>query len=383
MKKIKDFSLKGKNVLLRCDFNVPLSSKGDVLDNFRIKSVLPTIKYLQKQGARIILMGHLEKKDETYSFKLLIPEMTKIFGEKPFFISDYLKEDTRKKIKDSTSLGQIILLENLRFHQEEKENNQDFAKAIARLGDVYINDAFSVCHRSHASIVGIPKYLPSTAGLLLEKELKNLSRLLKNPDRPFVAIIGGIKIKTKGKAVLNALKIADYVLVGSKIGEYIFNEKDILQRPKLESFNFFKNFDLKSKKIIYPIDGIFAYKKDYSKTRIGLVEDLKKDEDILDIGPKTIEKFKEIINSAKTILWSGAIGMYEKKDFEKGTKAVAEAIKSNQDSFSVAGGGETISFIKKFKLSKEFDFLSTGGGAMLGLLSEKKLPGIKALKYYD
>ncbi len=381
MKKLKDFDLQGKNVLIRCDLNAPVSPEGKVLDNFRIKSVLPTIRYLIKEKARVILIAHLEKRDKTYSLKHLINELEELLDQKVFFFSDYLKKRARKTIEEKVDFGEVVLLENLRFHKGEKKNSDSFAKKLASLGDVFANNAFSVCHRPHASIIGIPKYLSSTVGFLFQKELENLNKLLENPERPFVVIIGGVKIKTKGKAVLNSLRIADFVLVGSKIQEHIFSQKGILENRDLPVFDFLDKIDLDDEKVVFPKDGVFASQKTRNNLRKAPIKDLKENEDFLDIGPESIREFKKKIKSAKTILWSGPVGMFEDERFDDGTKAIVKAILKNEPSFSVAGGGETISFIRKYDLKEGFDFLSTGGGAMLRLLDKKPLPGIKALKY--
>lgn len=381
MKKLQDFNLQGKNVLVRCDFNVPVSFDGEVLDDFRIKSVLPTINYLIKKRARVILMGHLERKGKAYSFNCLIPELNKLLGRKVFLFSDYFKKDSRDFLARKVNFGEVALLENLRFHKEEKENDKDFAKSLASLGDIYVNNAFSVCHRAHASIVAITEFLPSTAGFLLKKELDNLSALFRHPERPFVIIIGGVKLKAKGKAIISALEIADFVILGSKMEELLLFQKGILKNRNLPKFDFLKKIDVDNKKLIHPIDGVFAFKKTKDNLREGYIETLKENEAIFDVGPKSLNRFKEVIGKAKTILWSGAMGMYEDERFKHGTEKLAKVIKNNELSFNVAGGGETVSFIKNFNLEKGFDFLSTGGSAMLGLLNREELPGIKALDY--
>ena len=374
MKKIQDFNFQGKNVLVRCDFNVPLTGE-KILDNFRIKSTIPTIKYLTENNARVILMSHLECRGKVYSLKCLIPELERLLNKKIFFVTDYLSKDARKKIEKSVKLGGVVLLENLRFHGEEKNNDSVFAQRLSKLGDIFINDAFSVCHREHASIVSLPKYLPSTAGFLLEKELETFSILFKNPKRPFVIIIGGAKIKSKTEAVVGAVDVADIVLIGSKIGEVILAQKGVLKNREVPRVKTLEPVILDSK-IINPVDGIFLSK---NNVRTGPIDSLEVNENVLDIGPKTIKEFKEIIKKANTILWGGSIGVHEEERFENGTREIAQAIIDNKDSFNVAGGGETVSFIKKFKLEKGFNFLSTGGSAMLNLLNKKELLGVIAL----
>ena len=374
MKKIQDFNFQGKNVLVRCDFNVPLMGE-KILDTFRIKATIPTIKYLIENNTRVILMSHLECKGKVYSLKCLIPELERLLNKKIFFVTDYLSKDARKKIEENVKLGGVVLLENLRFHGEEKNNDSVFAQRLSKLGDIFINDAFSVCHREHASIVSLPKYLPSTAGFLLEKELETFSILFKNPKRPFVIIIGGAKIKSKTEAVVGAVDVADIVLIGSKIGEVILAQKGVLKNREVSRVKALESVILDSK-IINPVDGVFLSK---NNVRTGSIDSLEVNENVLDIGPKTIKEFKEIIKKANTILWGGSIGVHEEERFENGTREIAQAIIDNKDSFNVAGGGETVSFIKKFKLEKGFNFLSTGGSAMLNLLNKKGLLGVIAL----
>ncbi len=379
MKKLQDFNFKGKNVLVRCDFNVPLSSQGQVLDDFRIKATLPTIEYLIERKAKVILMSHLETRDEAISLKQIVPKLEELLGKKIKFLVNYLEKDAKREIEE-VKLGEVILLENLRFHREEKENNKPFAKKISKLGDFFVNEAFSVCHRNHASLVSIPEYLPKAAGILLEREIKVLSQLLKKFNRPFVAIIGGIKVSSKIKTILNILKIADHLLLGSKMGEVILAEKEILIGRRLPKEKLVQELNLTDPKVHLPLDGVMALRdvKEGSLRKAGLGT-LRTKEEVFDIGPETIKIFKEMIKTAKTILWNGPLGMFEDKRFELGTKEIADSIVRNYSAFKVAGGGETILAIRKFKLEEKFDFLSSGGGAMLQFLAGEKLPGIEAL----
>ena len=377
MKEIQTFNFQGKNVLVRCDFNVSIKNETP-LDYFRVNATIPTINYLIENKARVILMSHLECDGKTYSLKCLVPELEKLLNKKVSFITDYLETDSRKKIEESVKPGEVALLENLRFHGEEKNNNDAFAQRLSKLGDIFVNDAFSVCHREHASIVSLPKYLPSTAGFLLEKEIKTFSVLFNNPERPFVIIIGGSKVRLKTEAVIGAVNIADFVLIGSKIGEVILSQRGVMANRQVPSIKALEEVILESK-IINPVDGVFLSKDNEDGLRMGSIESLGRNEDILDVGPKTVKEFKKIIKKAKMILWGGPIGMYEDERFERGTREIAQAIMDNKSSFNVAGGGETVSFIRKFKLEKGFNFLSTGGSAMLSLLNKKDLPGIVAL----
>ncbi len=365
MKKLTDFDFKNKTVLLRCDFNVPISQDGEILDDFRIRKTVPTIRYLIKEKARIVLMSHLELEKKNLSLIHIIPRLNELLNQKVELLTDYIEGGAKEKIK-KVEFGQIILLENLRFYEQEKTNNDEFAKKLSQLGDIFINEAFSVSHREHASVVSIVKYLPSTFGILFEKELEVLSKTLEEPKRPFVVIVGGIKIETKMKTILNLLEKADHLLLGSKMGEAILSYGD--------------NIDT-NKKINLPPDGIIGFKNQTDKRiREGTMAAVKKEEDVFDIGPKTIKLFRRIIKEGKTILFNGPVGVYENKRFEKGTREILNAITNNKSAFKIAGGGDTISAIKKFGLTEKFDFLSTGGGAMLKFLAGEKLPGIEALK---
>jgi len=381
MKKLADFEYKGKKVLVRVDFNVAFSEKGEILEDYRIKNTVPTIEYLIKKGAKIILMSHLGEGDpKTDSLKPVAEETSKIIGKKVKFIPDCVGSEVREEIEKMKE-GEIVLLENVRFHKEEKENNENFAREIASFGDIFINDAFSVCHRKHASVVGIPRFLPSSAGLLLEKEIEILSKVLKEFTPPLVVVIGGVKIESKIKTIVNFLKIADHLLLGSKIGEAILVRKGVLPGREAVEEESIDKIDITSLKIHLPLDGVIAL-KDLSEEycREGGIGTLKKEEEIFDIGPETIKVFKGIIKNAKTIFWSGPVGMFEDKRFEAGTKEIGDAIVRNFTAFKVAGGGDTVAAIDKFHFQTKFDFVSTGGGAMLEFLAGAELPGIRALE---
>ena len=348
MKKLKEFNLKNKRVLVRCEFNVPLSSEGLILDDFRIKETVPTIKYLIDKKAKVILISHLGRPGGKVVKKFSLRKVQKrlsCYLKKPVLgANDCLGREVEKKVNDMKP-GQVLLLENLRFYKGEEKNDSGFTKALAKLGDIYINDAFGASHRTHASIVGIPKYLPSGIGLLMEEEINSLRRVIKNPKRPLVSIIGGAKVETKVRFINKISKISDFVLLGGLIGE-----------------------ELKDKGI----------KIDYPKKVIGQVEPFKGDFKY-DIGPETVKIFKSKIKSAKTILFNGVLGKAEEKRFARGTEEILKAIVKGS-AFSVVGGGEMAEFINKLGLSSKFGHISTGGGAMLAFLSGEKLPGIEALK---
>ena len=322
MKTLRDFDFQNKRVLVRCDFNVPLSDEGNILDDFRIRQTLPTIEYLINEGAEVILMSHLDNPGGKFVKELVMTP-----------IAERLAELLQKK---------VVLLENLRFNPGEESNDDNFAKDLAQRGDIYVNDAFGVCHRRHASVVAITKYLPSCAGFLLEKEIGVLSSLMEKPKRPLVAIIGGAKVEKKAKFINKFSEIADSVLISGLIQKEA-KEKNI-------------RFD-HPEKIIKPID----------EAREGK-----------DVGPKTIELFKGKISLARTVFWNGPLGEIEKEEFTKGTKAVAQAI-VDSGAFSVVGGGETVFLFGEVGIIDKFSHVSTGGGAMLAFLAGEKLPGIEAL----
>ena len=344
LKTLKDFSFENKRVLVRCDFNVPLAQKrGIILDDFRIKQTLPTIEYLIEKGAKLLLISHLGRPGGKVVENLrLTPIQNRLMEYLDVQVSkapDCVGEEIEKWSREMQP-GEILLLENLRFHKEEEENNEVFAKELAKLGDIFINDAFSVCDRNHASIVGIPKYLPSGEGFLLEKEVKVLSKIIENPITPLVAIFGGRE--GDFKAINKISEIANWILIGGLIKKEIEMKNIHLKYPS---------------KIIEPIDNI----------------------DGKDIGPQTINLFKEKISQAKTIFWSGPLGKIEEEEFSKGTKKIAKAIIESK-AFSVVGGGETVEFINKIGLAEKLNHVSTGGNAMLVFLAGDKLPGLEALK---
>jgi 3-phosphoglycerate kinase len=392
MRALKDFQLENKKVLLRVDFNVPLDKKGKILDDFRIKKTLPTINYLREKKAKIILISHLGRplknqkikaKSKKYSLKLLVPCLENLFKAKVKFLEDCIGSKVKEKVEKMKG-GEISLLENLRFHPEEEENNPRFAQELAELGDYFIQDAFGVCHRSHASVVELPKYLPSGMGLLLEREIKVLSKILREPWHPLVVIIGGIKIGTKIGAIRNFLKKADSLLIGGEIANVILRVKGIcLSKPLPDEkiIDKLRDLQLTNPKLHLPVDVIVSPDKTgqlYIREEAPAA--VRKEEEIFDIGPETIRMFSEIIKKAKMILWSGPLGFFENPLFEKGTKIIGDKIARNHKAFKVAGGGDTILALKKFHLREQFDFISTGGGAMLRFLGGEKLPGIEALK---
>jgi len=342
---VGDFSVTGKRVLVRCDFNVPVDEKGNISDDFRIKQAIPTIKYLVENKAKIILMSHLDPEstgvaDKKYNLNKVAERLADLLGMPVEKEDDCIGPDVEvqtNKLKE----GEVLVLENLRFYKEEKDNDEGFAKKLSFLGDIFVNDAFGTCHREAASIALVPKFLPHCAGLLLEKEIENLDKVLKLPASPMVAIVGGTKISTKAKFIDNISNVADCVIISGLIAKEI-QDKNV----KL----------VNSEKVIQPTGDLSA----------------------LDINDESIKIFQEKIAGAKTILWNGPFGKFEDKEYVKGTLAIAKAI-IESGAYSVVGGGETVEFIQKQGIIDKFSHVSTGGGAMLAYLAGEELPGLVAL----
>lgn len=343
MRKLNDFNFKNKRVLVRCDFQVPIDENGKILSDLKITSTVPTVDYLIKKEAKVILMSHWKpaEQEKSYSLKSISIILEGLLKNKVKFLNDCIGEEVKAEI-EKMKLGEVVLLENLRFHKEEEENNEEFARELAQLGDIYINDAFGVSHREHASIVGITKFLPSGAGFLLEKEVNALNKFLKDPKRPVISIIGGKKVETKSKLIDAISEISDYVLISGLINKDLLEKNMALKHPE---------------KIISPVDDI----------------------DTFDIGSKTINIFKEKIQKAKTIFWNGPFGKIEEKKYQNGTREIVKFI-IESGAFSIAGGGETVEFINQLSLGGKFSHLSTGGGAMLDFICDGSLIGIDALK---
>ncbi len=381
--------LAGKTILLRADFNIPIEN-GKIKDDFRIVAELPLIRYLLRHRAKIIIMTHLgqpkfdkHKKvinQEEFSVRPIAAKISKLLHRKIWFINNCVGakvKQTAKKMKDQD----ILLLENLRFYQEEEKNDKKFAKELSACADLYINDAFSVSHRNHASVSAIKKYLPSFAGSLIEREVKSLHRVMK-PAKPLISIIGGAKISTKTGLIKNLLKISDYVLVGGavancflaargfEVGRSLVDKKSILLAGKLDC-----------KKIILPIDAIVGNNKAQQKVAKKELIKISKNDSIFDIGPATIKLYAKYIKQGKTIVWNGPIGMFENEKFKHGTMALARLIaaRSTGRAFGVVGGGETVEALKLTKMFDYVDWVSTGGGAMLSYLGGEKMPGLKGI----
>jgi len=397
MKSIKSIqNLQNKKVLVRVDFNVPIGKDGVVgeEEDWRIKATLPTIEYLLKRGAKIILISHLGRpgqykasstlptgrqvKYQACSLRPVANRLGELLNCKIKFINDCIGDKVKNEI-EKMQAGEIILLENLRFHKEEEENNEEFAKELASLADIYINDGFSVSHRAHASVSNITKFLPSYAGLLLEKELEILFEAVNNPKRPATVIIGGAKAETKVPVIEHLMDKFDYILVGGVVANVILKAKGIDTGKSLSGgidLTEVQKIDLNSKKLYIPVDVVVCNdkKKIISLSAIGKIGDNK----ILDIATETANLYSKIISDSKTIIWNGPVGMFEKESFAFGTKEIARAITESK-CYSIIGGGDTIVAVDKFGYLDKIDYVCTGGGAMLEFLSGNELPGIKAL----
>ena len=389
MNNLRNIDVEGKKVLVRVDFNAPLTKEGEVNDDFRIKKAIPTLEYLKNKGAKIIIITHLGQpkgKDLKYSVRPLARKLWELIGGRVKFVNDTVGKVVEKEISQMEE-GDIIVLENLRFYKGEEENSEEFSQQLARLGDIFVQDGFGVCHRSHSSIVGVTKFLPSYPGLLLEEEIRVLSNALVSPERPLVSIIGGAKVSTKTRVIERLLDKSDYLLLGGKIANSLLVAKgicikDLLSDDEEDLMEVVKGIDLTSSKLHLPIDGIMAlhdFEEEYS--RVGAVGTVRREEGIFDIGPETVEKYIAILSEAKTIIWNGPLGLFEKKPFDKGTMDIAKMIGGiNSQVFSIVGGGETVEAIQQLGIEDQFDHISTGGSAMLDFMAGKDLPGIVALE---
>jgi phosphoglycerate kinase len=385
---VKDIDLKNEKVLVRADFNVPLDASLNITDDTRIRATLPTIKYILQNGARkVILMSHLGRPEgkivEKYSLKPVAARLKDLLGEPVKFLNDCMGENIKKEI--DVSEEKVILLENLRFHAEEEKNDANFAKQLASLADVYVNDAFGTAHRAHASTEGVTHFLKSAAGFLLEKEVEYLGTAVQNPKRPFMVILGGAKVSDKIGVIENLLPKCDCILIGGGMaytflkaqGKQIGNSK--LEKDKLDLAKLILEKAKKLKKeILLPVDNVVVDNiAADAKTEI-TGEDIPDGKIAVDIGPKTISLFKDKLKSAKTIVWNGPLGIFEMDAFSRGTLEVAKFI-GGLKCTSIIGGGDTAAAVAKFKLEDKMTHISTGGGASLEFLEGKLLPGVAAL----
>jgi len=388
-KTIKDLDIKGKRVLMRVDFNVPLDENLNITDDIRIRAAVPTIKYAVDKSAKVILASHLGRPDGKVNDKMrLAPcakRIEKLLGKPVTALKDCIGDDVKKAVA-AMKPGEVVLLENLRFHAEEEANDPKFAKELASLGDVFVNDAFGTAHRAHASTEGVTHYLPSVAGFLVEKEIKYLGGAMDNPARPFVAILGGAKVKDKIKVIDNLLNKVDCLLIGGGMaytflkaaGKTIGSSK--LDKDGLDTAKAALDKAVEKKiPILLPVDNIAADKFDAAANSKLVGEDIPDGWMGLDIGPKTIKLFEDKLKTAKTIIWNGPLGVFEMDKFAKGTEDVARYIADLKGVTSIIGGGDTAAAVAKFGVDGKMSHVSTGGGASLEYLEGEGLPGIDAL----
>lgn len=389
-KSIKDFDLYDKKVLLRADFNVPMKD-GEITSDIRIVEELPTLKYLLEKKAKVIVCSHLGRPDgkpnKKYSLKPVFDRLMEHLPETTMYFCPEVVGDKATAMANKLKSGELLLLENVRFESGEEANDPNLAQAFANLADIFVFDAFGTSHRKHASTYGVAKLIPSSVGFLVEKELDCFENVLENADRPFVAILGGAKISDKIDVVKNLLNKVDTILIGGgmcftfikaikgKVGASLVDDEKIQF-----CYDIIKEAINKKVKIILPVDFVCAKNiDDEAGAEVYKLGKIPDDKMGLDIGPKTVKLFKKFIKKAKTIVWNGPMGVYEKQVFKNGTESVAKLIEKNKRCTAVAGGGDVVSAIESFGLEDAFTHISTGGGASLKLLEGKGLVAIKAV----
>jgi phosphoglycerate kinase len=386
---VRDVEVAGKKVLVRVDFNVPLDPKsGEITDDSRIRATLPTIKYLTERGARVILISHLGRPDGKIVNELRLTSvaqrLSQILGQQVGMATDCIGPEVEKSVATLKS-GDVLLLENLRFHPDEETGTPSFAKALARLGDLFVNDAFGTSHRAHASIAGIAKYLPAVAGLLLEKEITFLGHYLENPARPFAALIGGAKISDKVKMLERLVNKVDYLLIGGGMAATFLKAqsyeigRSIFEADRLEiATGLLKKASQNGIKLFLSVDVAVADSIDTKDAQIVSVKDIPANKMIVDIGPQTISQFTEVLKKSRTVFWNGPMGVYEYPQFAGGTRAMARLLAGLQAT-TIIGGGSTAEIVTEMGLADKITFVSTGGGASMSFVSGEKLPGVEVL----
>jgi len=388
-KTIEDVQVKGKKVLVRCDFNVPLDADKNITDETRINAALPTIKYLLDNGAAVILCSHLGRPKGEFNMKYSLAPVAKRLSEKLGFevkLAEDVIGPSAKKLAAEVQPGQAIMLENVRFHAEEEKNDPAFAKELASMAELYVSDAFGTVHRAHASTAGVADYLPAVAGYLIGKELNFLGNAVENPVRPFVAILGGAKVKDKIGVITNLLEKVDTLIIGGGMA-YTFSKAmggeigdSLLDEERIDlAKDMMKAAEDKGVKFLLPVDTVIANDFD-NPTEIKTVEagKIPAGWQGLDIGPKTIELFSDAVKNAKTVVWNGPMGVFEKPEFAKGTLAIATAM-AESDATTIIGGGDSAAAVTQMGLAPKMSHISTGGGASLEFLEGKVLPGVAAL----
>lgn len=389
-KNLEDLQLSGKKVLVRVDFNVPLDKDRSITDDNRIRAALPTIRYLLDQNAKVILMSHLGRPsgtgfEEAYSMAPVAKRLGELLNMEIKLAKDVIGESAKALVEDIKE-GEIVLLENVRFHKEEKKNDPEFAKALASFGEVYINDAFGTAHRAHASTEGVAHHLPSAAGYLLQKELEILGKALDNPDRPFVAILGGAKVSDKIGVIKNLIQKVDTLIIGGGMAYTFFKAKgyevgkSLLEEDKVElASELIKEAEEKGVKLFLPVDTVVAkeFKAD-AEHKVVPSDQIPSGWMGLDIGPESRKQFGEAIVNARLVVWNGPMGVFEMPAFAKGTEAIADYM-SQCNGTTIIGGGDSAAAVKQLGYADKMTHISTGGGASLEFLEGKVLPGVAAL----
>ncbi len=390
-KSIEDLNLNGKKVLVRCDFNVPMDEDRNITDDRRIRSSLPTIEHILKNNGKAILMSHLgrpkgEAKPE-FSLEPVAKRLSELLGKEVVFAQDNnVISEKVENIINAMEDGDVVLLENTRFRKEEKENDEEFAKELASLGELYINDAFGTSHRSHASNVGVSKFLPSAVGFLVQKEIEVMGKALDNPDRPFLAILGGAKVSDKIGVIENLINKVDSIIIGGGMSYTFLKAKglevgeSILEADKVDlAKELMKKAEEKGVELLLPLDIVVAKEfKNDTEFKTVKSDEMPVDMMGMDIGEETIKLFSDAIRKSKTIVWNGPVGVFEMANFKKGTDAIAKAM-AETDGITIVGGGDSASAVDKAGFQDKMTHISTGGGASLEFLEGKALPGIAAI----
>ncbi len=388
-KTVKDVEVRGKRVLVRVDFNVPLS-EGSVTDDTRVRAALPTLRHLVDHGARVILVSHLGRPDgapdERYSLRPVRRTLQRLLGRNVVFIPEVVGTEATEAVERMVD-GEVLMLENVRFHPGEKANDTAFARELASLADLYVNDAFGAAHRAHASTAGVARFLPAYAGLLLAREVETLTGMLSDPDRPFVAILGGSKVSDKFGVIERLIDCVDTLLIGGGMAFTFLVAKglevgDSIVEPEWvdPATQMLDKAAAKGVQLVLPTDFVVAADvAEDADTRVVGREEIPPGMKGLDIGPSSVELFKGEIAAARTIFWNGPMGVFEMTPFETGTREVAVAVGRNNRAASIIGGGDSVAALKKFGLEDRVTFVSTGGGASMKLLEGATLPGLEAL----
>lgn len=391
-KTIRDIDVRGKKVIVRCDFNVPLDDKGHITDDIRITAALPTIQYLIENKAKVILMSHMGRPDGEanmkYTLKPVAERLVKLLGQPVAFVSSpAVVDEPVKAAADRLGEGHVLILENLRFRKEETKNGEEFSKELASLAEIFVNDAFGTAHRAHASTAGIAAFLPAVSGFLIEKEVRFLGGAVENPERPFVAIMGGSKVGDKILVIENLLKKVDTLIIGGGMMFTFFKAqgleigKSILDADNVQlAADLMKKAEAAGVKLLLPVDTVAATEfSNEAEADVYSKDAIPADRMGMDIGPESIKLFEEEIAKAKTIIWNGPVGVFEMPSFAEGTRSIAEAL-ADSDAVTIIGGGDSAAAAELFGVADEMTHISTGGGASLEFLEGKELPGIAVLE---